>query len=185
MSSTQSQLPAGRSEFVTVLAWIFIGLSGLGTLMSVAQYFMVGIMMSPGPMREAMNDAQTRGDVPPAVAFMLAHFRQMIGAFFLISLITLVTSIGLLKRWNWARLVFIALMALGIAWNVAGVLLQRLMLAGMPMLPENMPPDFRNYFETMMSAMQIFGVIFALGFCVLYGWIIVRLMSAKVRREFS
>jgi hypothetical protein len=185
MSSTQGEAPAERSEFVTVVAWIFIGLSGLATLMSVAQYFMVGMMMSLGAMQDAMNDAQTRGDVPPMAAFMFGHFRQLIGAFFLLSLITLVVSIGLLKRWNWARLVFIGLMALGILSNVASLLLQRMMLGGMPMLPPDMPADFRAQFESMMAAMQMVGVIIAIGFCVLYGWIIVRLMSATVRSEFS
>lgn len=185
MSSMQSGLPAGRSEFVTVVAWIFIGLSGLATLMSVVQSFMVGMMMSLGSMQDAMNEAQSRGDVPPMAVFMLGHFRQMIGAFFLLSLITLVASIGLLKRWNWARLLFVGLMALGILANLASLFLQRLMLGGMPMLPADMPADFRARFESMMASMQIVGVIFALGFCVLYGWIIVRLMSANVRREFS
>src|SRR4030095_1524929 len=109
MSSTQSQPPAERSDFVTVVAWIFIALSGLAALMSVAQYFMAGMMMSPGPMRDTMNDAQARGDMPPAAAFMFEHFRQLIGAFFLLSLITLVASIGLLKRRDWARLGFILL----------------------------------------------------------------------------
>jgi len=53
------------------------------------------------------------------------------------------------------------------------------------MLPSNMPPDFRDQFERMMSGMQVVGVIFAVGFSVLYGWIIYRLMSTPVRGEFS
>jgi hypothetical protein len=182
MSSTQNPLPAERSEFVTVVAWIFIGLSGLMTLMSVVQYLMFGMMMSLGPMQDGMNEMQAR---MPAAAFAFRHFRLLIGAVLLLSLITLVVSIGLLKRRNWARLVFIGLMALGIVWNVAGPIVQLMVLRGMPMLPPDTPADFRDLFESMMSSMQIFSVIFALGFCLLYGWIIVRLMSAKVRSEFA
>lgn len=185
MSSMQSPYPDGRSEFVTVLAWVFIGLSGLATLIAVLQYLMFGMMMSFAPMQDAMNDAQARGDVPPAAAFMFGHFRQLIGAFFLLSLITLIASVGLLKRRNWARLLFICLMALQIAGSIAGLFLQRLLLAGMPVLPPNMPPDFSSQMERMMSGMQVVGAIFTLGFCVLYGWIIYRLMSAPVRAEFS
>ena len=189
MSSTQRRPPAEHSDFITLLAWVFIGLSGLATLMGMAQYMMINFMMSIGQMQDAMNAAKARGDFPPAAEFMLGHIRQFIGAYFVLSLITLVASIGLLKRWNWARLVFICLMALGIVWNFAGLVLQRVMMSTMlssiPMLPPNMPPDFRAQLESMMSGMQIVGAIFALGFCVLFGWIIKRLMSAEVRREFE
>ena len=33
--------------------------------------------------------------------------------------------------------------------------------------------------------MQVMGAIFALGFSVLFGWIIKRLMSGEIRREFE
>ena len=82
MSSTESRLPADRSDFVTVLAWVFIGLGGLSTLMSVAQYIMFNFMMSIGQMQDAMNAATTRADLPPTAEFMFGHFRQLIGAFF-------------------------------------------------------------------------------------------------------
>ena len=189
MSSAANPTPAERSDFVTLLAWVFIGLSGLATLMATFQYMMVNFAMSIGQMQDAMNDAKSRGDFPPAAEFMLDHVRQLIGAFFLLSLVTLVASIGLLKRWNWARLVFICLMALGIAWNLAGLFLQRLMmstvLSSMPVMQPNMPQDFRAQFESMMMGMQVMGAIFALGFSVLFGWIIKRLMSSDVRREFE
>lgn len=189
MSSTDGSTPATRSDFVTVLAWIFIGLGGLSTLMAVAQYIVVNFMMSIGQMQDAMNAETARGDVPAAAQFMAGHFRQLIGAFFLLSLITLVAAVGLLRRWNWARLLFIGLMALGIVWNLASLALQRVMMSSMlstmPMLPPNTPPDFRAQFETMMTGMQIVGAIFALGFSVLFGWIIMRLMSAAIRREFA
>jgi hypothetical protein len=189
MSSANSPIQVERSDFVTLLAWVFIGLSGLGTLMGMAQYMMINFMMSIGQMQDAMNAAKARGDFPPAAEFMLGHIRQFIGAYFLLSLITLVASVGLLKRWNWARLVFICLMALGIVWNLAGLVLQRVMMSTMlssiPMLPPNLPPDFRAEVESMMTGMQVVGAIFALGFCVLFGWIIKRLMSADIRREFE
>ena len=189
MSSADSPTRAGRSDFVTLLAWVFIGLGGLSTLMAMAQYMMINMMVSIGQMQDAMNAAKARGDFPPAAEFMFGHFRQLIGAFFLLSLITLIAAVGLLKRWNWARLAFIGLMALGIAWNLAGLFFQRVMmssmLSSMPLLPPDAPADFRTQFESMMTGMQIVGAIFALGFCVLYGWIIKRLMSAAVRQEFD
>ena len=189
MSSAANPTPAERSDFITLLAWVFIGLSGLGTLMGTFEYMMVNFAMSIGQMQDAMNDAKARGDFPPAAEFMLGHFRQFIAAYFLLSLVTLVASVGLLKRWNWARLVFICLMAMGIVWNLAGLVLQRFLMATMlssiPMMSPNMPPDFRAQFDSMMTGMQVVGAIFALGFCVLFGWIMKRLMSAEIRREFE
>ena len=189
MSSTDGSMQPQRSDFVTVLAWIFIGLGGLSTLMSVAQYLMFNFMMSVGQMQDVMNAETARGDFPPAAEFMFDHFRQLIGAIFLLSLVTLVAAVGLLKRRNWARLVFICLMALGIVWNLAGLALQRVMMSSMlstmPMLPPDAPPDFRAQFESMMTGMQIVAAIFALGFSFLFGWIIKRLMSAGIRREFG
>jgi hypothetical protein len=189
MSSTDGSTQPQRSDFVTVLAWIFIGLGGLSTLMSVAQYIMFNFMMSIGQMQDAMNAETARGNFPPAAEFMFGHFRQLIGAFFLLSLVTFVAAVGLLRRRNWARLVFICLMVLGIAWNLAGLVFQRVMMSSMlstmPMLPPDAPPDFRTQFATMMTGMQIVAALFALGFSVLFGWIIKRLMSAAIRREFG
>jgi len=58
-------------------------------------------------------------------------------------------------------------------------------LSSMPVIQPNMPQDFRAQFESMMMGMQVMGAIFALGFSVLFGWIIKRLMSSDVRREFE
>ncbi len=185
MNSMSSGGPAERSTFVTVLAWIFIVLSGFSTLMSIIQNIVMSIVFPFARMQASIEAAKARGDIPPGAEFMMGHIRMLFGAFLLLSAITLVASIGLLKRWNWARLVFIALMALGILWNIGSLFLQRLMLSGMPMMPENAAPEFRAPFEPMMLAMQIVSAIFALAFCVLFAWIIKRLMSAAVRREFA
>ncbi len=183
MNSMSSGGPAERSTFVTVLAWIFIVLSGFWTVVSIFQNIAMSTVMPVAEMQASMDAAKARGDIPPYAEFMFGHMRMLFGAFLLLSALTLVASIGLLKRWNWARLVFIALMALGILWNIGGLFLQRLVLSGMRMMPENAGPEFRSQFEPMMSAMQIVSAIFALAFCVLFAWIIKRLMS--VRREFE
>ena len=144
------------------------------TLVSVGQYFAFDMMISFGLTPDVINDAEASGDIPPAAAFAIRHLRQLIEAFLLLWLIALVASIGLLKRRNWARLVFIGLMALGIIWNLASPILQLIVLRGIP-----------GQFELMRSIIQIISVIYALAFCLLFGWIIVRLMSAKVRSEFA
>jgi hypothetical protein len=185
MHSTSSGAPAERSTFVTVLAWIFIVLSGFSTIMSIFQYVIMSFVFPFARMQASVDAARARGGIPPGAEFMIGNMRLLIGSFVLLSAIMLVASIGLLKRRNWARRAFIALMALGILWNIGGLFLQRLMFSSMPMGPGNAPPEFRAQFESMMTAMQIASAIFAIAFCVLFGWIIWRLMSADVRREFD
>jgi hypothetical protein len=177
--------PAERSTFVTVLAWIFIALSGFSTVISILQNILISYVMPMAQMQSAVDEAEARGPFPPGAAFMIGHMRLLFGAFLVLSAITLMVSIGLLKRWNWARLVFICLMVLGIVWNIAGVFLQRLMFSAMPPMPDDAPPEARAMFETMMPMMQVVSAIFALAFCALFGWIIWRLMSADIRREFA
>ncbi len=134
MNSMSSGAPAERSTFVTVLAWIFILMSGFSTVMAVFQYVVMSFVMPLARMQASLDELKARGDMPmpPGAEFMFGHMRLIFGAFLLLSAITLLTSIGLLKRRNWARLVFICLMALGIVWNIAGLFLQQLMLSGFP-----------------------------------------------------
>jgi len=179
MSSVSSG-PGGRSEFVTVLAWIFILLSRLGIVMLTFEFFLFGAVMP-----HIMEAARSRGDPVPA-GFVFDHMQLVLAIVIPIPLATLVISIGLLKRRNWARICFIVLMALNILGSIGGVLLQHYMMSAMPMFPpNNAPPEFRARLQSMMADMQVFGIVFALGFAALYTWIIMRLLSADVRREFT
>jgi hypothetical protein len=103
----------------------------------------------------------------------------------LVSLLTLVSAIGLLRRWNWARLCFIGLMALGIAWQLAGLGLQYTVFSSIqsqfPGQAAHGGPDMTPFF----LAIGVFSVIFALGLAVLFGWIIKRLLSPAIAAEFG
>jgi len=57
------------------------------------------------------------------------------------------------------------------------------------MQPEmtNMPADtlqFEAQFESMMIVMRVFSILIALAFSILFGWIIKKLSSANIRKEF-
>lgn len=88
---------------------------------------------------------------------------------------------GLLKRKNWARIVFIIIMELGIAWNIFGVVFQVLLTSSMPEMPAG--PDAER-FESMMTITQVFVVAMAVGLCILFGWTIKKLISQDIRSEF-
>jgi hypothetical protein len=102
--------------------------------------------------------------------------------FLVASTVTLASSIGLLRRMNWARWVFVGLMALGIVWNVGGLVLQFGMFSSMQDRFVTAPgmPNMRPFF----IAVAVVSVVFALAFSGLFGWIAARLLSSAVAAEF-
>lgn len=174
-----------RSAFVTVLAWIFIILAGFSTLIGILQNIMIQVMFSAPDMQAAMETSRQTGDVPATAQFMFDNMRW----FFLFALIvfatTFVSSIGLLKRKNWARIFFIAIMTLGIIWNIGGFVFQLLMFSTIPDMPPNASPDMHTQFNTISIIFTVVGGIMALAFSVLFGWIIKRLISPGIKQEFQ
>ena len=169
-----------RSTFVTAVAWVFIVLAGFATLIAILQNIMIALMFP----QEEMREAATAKDVPAFARFFLVYPHVFFGAFLAASATTLVSAIGLLKRQNWARLIFIAILVLGILWNLGGLALMFLTFSSMPSVPDHAPADFRGGFETIWKVMMGFSIVIALAFAGLFGWIIKRLMSPEIKREF-
>jgi len=174
-----------RSTFVTVVAWIFIALSGFSTFIGIVQNVLVQTVFLP-----AMERAQPSlpPDAPPIFVFMFNHLGLFFFAFLLFSAFLLLCSIGLLRRWNWARLCFAAIMLLGIVWNVAGVVMQFATFSStwrqMQEQFQDMPPgapDMSAFFVVIL----VITAAFAIGFSVLLGWIAKRLLSAPIAAEFK
>lgn len=172
-----------RSTFVTVLAWIFIVFAGFSTFISLLQNVMINTMFPLEQMRSQGWSANQQ--MPAFFQFMLGHIQLFFLLFLLLSSSTLAAAIGLLRRKNWARLVFVAILALGIVWNVAGLVLQQVMFSSMSTPPSNAPAGFRAEFDHMTSIMFAFTVVMAVGFSVLFAWLIKRLVSAPIRGEFT
>jgi len=179
---SREALPHPRSSFVTVLAWIFIIIGAFTIFVGLMQNVMVQmvfsreeIAMSFGPVGEGMH-------LPGYLAFMLLHFDLVLLGFLLLAVILLITSIALLKRRNWARITFILLMFTAVIWNVAGILLQVILYRGFVDMAggQVMAPDLQN----MMMVMQIFMLLFTVAMTAACIYIIVKLCSKRVRREF-
>ena len=177
-----NESPRQRSGFVNTLAWIFIILAGFATCTGILQNIMIWTVFPKEQMSQAMQQAGNAPHVPPVLQFMFSHFDLFFLFFLIVSAASLVCAIGLLKRKNWARLAFIALMGLGIAWNVGGLAVQFTMLEQLPELAgQNMPPEF----TTMMRIMKVFSLAMVLAFCALFVWLIRKLLSAPIRAEFD
>lgn len=172
---TQIELQApAKSNFVTVLAWIFIVLSGFATLIGVLQNIMVQTMFADPKFKESLSKLPS--DVPASAAFMASNIRLMFAIALGVFATTLVSSIGLLNRRNWARLMFIGIMGIGILWNIGGLVFQLIMFSSFPPTAA-----FQSFFVGMM----IFGACLAIAISVLFGWVIMRLVSKPIAAEFT
>lgn len=171
-----------RSTFVNVLAWIFIVLSGFATFISIFQNIMILMMFHKDQMSQVIKQAENAQHMSPFANFMFKYVDLIFPLFLIVSAICFVSAIALLKRKNWARIIFIILMSLGIVWNIGGTVLQFTLFNTMPeMAGTGAPPEFAQ----MMLVMKIAGVIMALGISALFGWIIKKLTSSPIKAEFS
>ena len=185
MNTTPNKIPVERSSFVTGLGWTSAVLSGLATLMAIAQMMLIDSMLEVDQMEAAMRSVNPQQMMPPAAEFIADHFQLLSGAFLVLSVITLISSIGLLNRKNWARLIFIFLMALGILWNLGGLFLQQDMFTSIPSTATEAFPEIQSQFESITHTVMIFSVIMAIGASIVLAWIIKRLASKQVRQEFG
>lgn len=173
-----------HSNFIDTLAWIFIVLVGLVTLISMFQNILVSLVFPFNEMHTALARAGQTKAVPWLATFMLEHFRLLSLMFLLVSAATLASAIGLLKRKNWARVAFIWIMGLGIFWNVVRIALPLLMFFTLASATGTASDDFGYQFDVVQKIMIAFSVLIAVGLSVLFGWIVKCLASAEVKREF-
>jgi hypothetical protein len=102
----------------------------------------------------------------------------MLGGALVVSSATITLSIGLLKRREWGRVGVILLLLAGFIsglfnlWTFGTRLIQLLTVSNVG------SARFENV--TLIVAM-----IMTLSVCVVFGWLVVRLSSATIRREFS
>lgn len=186
MNATATDIALQKpSDFVTAVAWIFIALSGFATLIALLQNLMINLAFPVAEMQVAVEQGGKGPPLPWLFKFMLRNVRLVFFSFLILSALTFVSSIGLLKRRNWARLTFIGIMGFGIAWNFGGLAVQLSMFSSFPPIPDNAPAEFQDRFDFFARGIMVFSVLFAVGMSGLLGWIIKRLVSRDIRREFA
>ena len=177
-------LPAATS-FVTLLGRISTVLAVLGVLGALAQ--MLFAVLLPDT---AVAQVVAQPEAPTAVVWVLQHRSALALAMLAMSLLFLAVSWGLLKRQEWGRLGFIALLLLGAAANFAALLLVDPFLDGLHhMFPAQMLDSLEG--QQFIAQMRFnrnmayaSGLLGAVAIAALHGWIVWKLCTAAVRAEF-
>lgn len=158
-----------KSTFITVLSWIFIVLSAFATLVSITQNILYHFFIKP----QFNIETEIKSD------FILESlFFSNFGLILIISSILIISffisSVGLLKRKNWARISIMVFLGLGITYNTLFFIAFN---------------SFSGLFEFQrMDSFEftflLISLIVILGFCSLFTWIIIKLNSHKIKEEF-
>ena len=173
-----------RSLFVTVTAWVFILLGLAAALSALTQAASLAALLPRTPVV---------GDAPaPALGglsgLMLAYLPWVLIGALLLSAATVASAVGLLLRQDWARRLFIGLLAVAIGMNVLGLWMQYEMVQAVvdaTLGKSALPAQFVDVFGGFVTAARVMAGMMTLGVCLLLVWIIRRLTSSGVRQEFA
>lgn len=123
--------------------------------------------------------------LPPVVRYVVSHPELYFVVFWSLTVLTLIAAIGLLRRRNWARLYFVAVLALGIAWQLAGMWIQRELHTAMTGTLQDIPRDAADAFASVQTVIEVGTTVVVFALIVLFAWLIKRLVSEEVRAEFG
>ena len=169
-----------RSLFVTATAWVFIVLAVLASISALVQNAAVASLM-PGVQLASEH-------LPLLTGLLMGYLPWVVGTGVVMSLATLASAIGLLMRLDWARRVFIGLLAVAIGANLLGLWLQQEVVQSVvsnTLSSVAIPQQALGVFGGFVTAARVMAVLMTLAGCSLLLWIIRRLMSPGVRQEFA
>lgn len=179
--------PRNRSQFVSVMAWLSLGLALVGVATGILQGLMLA-MTGTGPGLLDMLAAGTGAAplLPPGMLWILEHLGLLTWLSVLSSVVGGVASWGLLQRREWGRITFIALLALGAlaaiacAFAFAGMIDWINAQPGMADLASADP-----LVSGMQMAMKTVMHVSAWAIVALHGGIAWKLCTPAVRAEFA
>jgi len=164
-----------KSSFINTFAWISIVFSGFGIFIGILQNIMMQTVMQDTQFKQLNGEE----NIPPMLGVMFENFDLLVLGTFIITILTFIASIGLLKRKNWARLFFIVLFGLGIVWSLVGAYMQYDLMNSM-----NVGGEIPEDFATMKNTMMMVNGAITIAFIALYVYIIKRLHSEQIKSEF-
>ncbi len=161
-----------KSSFVNTLSWILIIISGFGLLISLLQNLMFHLIPA---FTESMNPSD-----PDMLDKIFTNGKLIVGFFGLAILYTFISSIGLLKRKNWARISLICLFVFWMLWTIITPTIQWIyFFEGDSLSLSTEPKDIIGIIVTIFLAIIVVGLSF------LFGWLIKKLSSKHIKAEFQ
>lgn len=168
--------PVPQSSFVTVLAWVMIAFGVFGILMSLLQNVLVNMFL---PVLESVIPL-----TGPAEALPIAFFRVAMLTALAFSVFMTYGAYALLKRRNWARILYIVMFIFN---AILHVLVAAAFGLGFSLIDlpagdtELMSPEIQSALRAMAIALAILMFAMAVG----YVWLVHRLRSPAIAAEFG
>ncbi|MEQ1581512.1 MAG: hypothetical protein ABL964_13045 [Steroidobacteraceae bacterium] len=171
-----------RSLSVTLLAWVTIIPAAFGVLVSLLQNILFAVFMSPGQLEQLFSMLPPGMEALPRISY--GTLRIVLLAFLAASVIFLATGVGLLKRRNWARIVFIAAVALGTLYGVVTYFFMDTAADLSMLIPPSGLNGSRVDVAPIMAMMRAATTVLTVVFTALNLWLVWWLLSPAIRREF-
>jgi hypothetical protein len=178
--------PSHKSTFVTVVAWIAIVFSALATLGALLTVFALAVTPA-GTVNAAVNqvaqDTAFTRILPAPYLFMLHHVRLI--AFIKLAwwATALIASIGVLRRQEWARQVFVAVLGIEILAVAFGVIMGQLI--GMALASQIASTSRSGQVPPGMGSGLAFAGLLGVAIIGILVWLLFMFRSAHVREEFA
>lgn len=172
-----------RSLSVTLLAWVTIVTAAFGVLVSLLQTILFTAFMSPDQLDQLFAMLPPGMETLPRISYDTLRIALL--AFLALSVIFLATGIGLLKRRNWARVLFIAVVALGTLYSVATYFFMDTAADLSLLVPPADMNGSRVDVAPIMAMMRTATTVLAIVFTALNLWLVWWLVSPAIRREFG
>ena len=165
-----------KSTFVSIVAIIFIVLAGIKSFNSTIGTISYFVVFSHS-FSEITKTAYSTDSPFRMIAPLLANAWILFISDWLLSVATLVASIWTYKRKNWARLMFVSLLVFSIFSLLAFPIIFHIFMSRQR---EYSMTDFHQRYVTI----QIITVTIVTLLTFLFGWIIKKLSSDDIKKEF-
>jgi len=168
-----------RSRFVNFIAWMFILLAAFACEWAVIQNATRSSWATLGGDQSSL---------PWLTGLLMRHATWVFSAAIALSLATFVCAVGLLRRIEWARRVFIGLLMVAIGVDLAGLWLQQEfthLLVDSALRQNALTQPAADLFGGVVTTARVLAGFVTLVASVALVGIIRRLMSPSVRQEFA
>ncbi len=172
------------SSFITAVAWFFIIIGAVSTLIISFQNLFLYLFFPAGEFSAAAESYSGSDHFSFHGLYSIEIFQVLLFLLFLLSFFLLISAIGLLRRKNWARIVFIVLLTAGIIWNGVYLWIQKSVLSYVGLIETGKDAEMNTLLDNFISTFSIESFSVAIILSALYGWVIWKLSTPPVRNEF-